>query len=434
MEPSSLATFYQAGASRVLSIVATPPGGPDLPTFNVTLNIRSTVPSPFVSLVQPRGLQRWNQPYSCVVQVQNNAAHASMTYQCVLQEAQNNVVQTSTSEDAATWDIDAQFGAVNRTPSGPFGALEMGTLTGVNPGATMSLTFPNPIIKNWGWLRSPTYMANGPTVQAWTYQAQVAVTDEFGNRYPAVTSAPVLVPVSVSEDKLVDAQSAMMLFRAGMVAISALDFAGAAGFFSGADHEIGAAQDPPAPDSNFRARVSISARDLGLSAAGALGQWVQTAHDFVTYRTLLFPVQAKILGALDARDSQSEAANVSDYIDLVRRMFTCVRELVKLIPRVEKQLQHELHGVDLVQKLTNIQDQLRIDVWPFDPGIPAGIRPSVKTGVLQLTREDLDIPAQLRRLTSVFATLTRAIATESAREYLERNPAAPLAKMLSATS
>jgi hypothetical protein len=440
----ALSSFYQAGVSHMIFVTATPSGGAaPLPAAGARLKIATTVPQPSIVLTQPTPMRQWKQPYSCVVQVRNNA-HAGMAYACILREAQNAVVQTSVSEDAANWPLAAQGGTVNPTPMTSPQGLEMGNLSGVSPGATQSLVFAPPIVKGWDWLQVPFYTLDGPTAQAWTYDAQVTGTDEFGNSYPAVGSPSLLVRVSVSEEKLGDAQTAMMVARLGVgvtvvgiiATIASLGWGAAVagptstGVFAIAAGEGNAAQDPPAPDPQFKTRVPLTAPDLSLSAAGAIGQWVQTAHDFMTYRVLLFPIQAKILGALESKDSEGEILNVRDHVELVRKMFAAIRTLVKLTPAVDNQLRDLPQGVELARSLAGIQDQLRTDAWPFDLVIPAHLQAFVKSRAMELRAEDLDLTSRLREVTSAFARLTHSVVASSMDEYLHRKPDAKLEMVL----
>jgi hypothetical protein len=131
----------------------------------------------------------------------------------------------------------------------PFGLV---TPSQTVPGATSSIK------KDWGWFIAGAWVVKGPLHKDFHYRASISAKDASGTPYPVTTTADLLVIVNVSKLKRTAGAYAMgtAIAAAGMAAsivlIEAAAFAYAAAAIAGA-----VALDPPVPDPNFRARISL---------------------------------------------------------------------------------------------------------------------------------------------------------------------------------
>lgn len=83
-------------------------------------------------------------------------------------------------------------------------------------GAGASAVFTWSRFQSWTWLAAPTFFEVGPRARAFTYTANFAITDDFGNSYTSAASMSITVPVSVDSGKIFYFESGTTLVTIGM--------------------------------------------------------------------------------------------------------------------------------------------------------------------------------------------------------------------------
>ena len=138
--------------------------------------------------------------------------------------------------------------------------------------ADATIPFAFPLLHDWDWLTSTTFIIDGPWLKTYGYAAYLQLTDEFGNVYGGVCSPKAYRTISVPPIKRAAGVAAMT--AAADAAVTAVAAAAAtAGIFTaiaGAVLWVAAAaayavavaaaeeaEDPPEPDEKYREPVSL---------------------------------------------------------------------------------------------------------------------------------------------------------------------------------
>jgi hypothetical protein len=269
----------------------------------------SGITSPYPGDVR---LARWKTPYVVALDVRNPIS-ATATLTLSLLEVENQRERLTN--------------VVTNLPDGTPTPVRMTMLT-LAPGETRAVSFL-PFLKDWRWIQDGLWIAIDTVVRGFTYDVRFTATDEFGNFYPEAVSAAIRVEVEVSGEKISQQQAAAgtMIF-AGVLAVAGLFWppsAAAASIFVGVAAGLGAAaKDPPEPDPNFQKRVKMTMPKPPDELKGAgveqFRVWLEAAQRIAVRRQGMFLIEAKILGAMKAKNKRGEQVQVGDYIQAVQQL------------------------------------------------------------------------------------------------------------------
>jgi len=271
----------------------------------------SGIPSPYPGDVR---LARWKVPYTVVVDVRNPIS-ATATLTLSLFEVENLRERLT--------------GVVTNMPDGTPTSVRMSMLT-LAAGETRSVSFTPPFTKDWRWILDAVWVVVGPVLRGFTYDVRFTATDEFGNFYPEAISAAIRVEVEVSAEKIgLQMAAAGTMILAGVAAVAGILWPpalAAAGALVAVAAGLGAAaKDPPEPDPNFQKRIKITLPKLPdeLKAVAGIEQfraWLDAAQRIAARRQAMFLIEARILGAMKAKNRRWEQVQVGDYIQAVQQL------------------------------------------------------------------------------------------------------------------
>ena len=319
--------FYRVRGTQTINVVVTLAGGRILmasASFRVRIVplspsvIDFTGPSMMTSSHYPGDvrLTEWKRPYVVAVNVHNPLIFVTATLTLTLFEVEN---QRETPP----------LQAVTNIPVGTPTPVRMSMLT-LAPGETRALHFDPPFLKDWTWILEGVWTVNGPLLRGFTYDVRFTATDEFGNNYPEAISPSIRVEVSVSAEKASQQMAALSaLTLAGIFSVLGIGWptgAGiAAGLYQVASGHAAAAKDPPDPDPDFKKRVKMTMPQLSADLKQVpdikrLQDWLEAAQRIAANRQETFLIEAKTLGAMNAKSRRSEQVQVGDYIKATQQL------------------------------------------------------------------------------------------------------------------
>jgi hypothetical protein len=198
------------------------------------------------------------------------------------------------------------------------------------PGAILPVSWP-PFVQTWRWFDIISMLPSGPLSKTFDYTAEFPLQDDFGNSYPAVSSAALRVVVDVPKDKFYFAFASYegqltgtaLLVMAGLAAAGIITILGAAALAAAAGTAFTIAlalrkiaEDPPIADFDFDEPVPMPERStalvrLGPEFAGLRGL-LELVNLVGAYSQALSRIEGKLLGArvhgrAEAVRSQREA-------------------------------------------------------------------------------------------------------------------------------
>ena len=243
------------------------------------------------------------------------------------------------------------------------------------------------ITQSWTWLQKTVWVPTGPFGKDFTYSVSLSFEDAYGNSYTMVTSDPIIVHVSVPQDKTAEAgvalnaaASAAALAVTGAALVAgiitapggATVLAAAAVAYAAATTAGNLALDPPEPDLAYRQRVPIKADKIpkALSNVGGefatLRTFVEGVNRVVAGDDALHQTRSRLISAREASDFGAVRLQMTSYQEIVKTMATDALGLL----RVAK----ELDGVIKThwQKLT--PTVMREQLLNFRHAIPADLR------------------------------------------------------------
>ncbi|AWN15357.1 hypothetical protein [Salinisphaera sp. LB1] len=189
--------------------------------------------------------------------------------------------------------------------------------------------------KDWHWMTAE--IVTGPESKRYRYRVEVSGHDAYGN---PLTSAPreAMIHVRVPDHKWVWGFSAVAQLGWSVtdLALSFIPFLRWTAI-TAAVHEISAAameaiaEDPPDPDKEYSKPTKP---DLPASLSGVPSAFVhytalaEITREIAVRRQHLFAVEAKILGAIEAKDTKAEKKLVEQYANELGQIGKRYREMV----------------------------------------------------------------------------------------------------------
>lgn len=254
-DPNVARTIYRFGLKELKLQVLAEDTEPQ--TYDITRSF-FVVPEPLDASwwewrVNPYEEIPWKTGYALVADFVNKCRFATLT-QVVAD------ISELRSDDNPDINPCAYYGVQNKT------------LANMPPGQSQRVQFD--FLQAWRWFVDGVYVVTGPTIKTWSYAVSFRCTDEFGNVYDDQCSARLMRTVRVSAAKgaacgaaLAAATTAAGLFAAALATLAGFFTAfGAPALFAAAATAYGLARaagstanDPPAPDPNYREPVALPA-------------------------------------------------------------------------------------------------------------------------------------------------------------------------------
>lgn len=244
----------------------------------------------------------WNEQYS-IAAIWPNLSSSGLIFtgQAALQES-------TTTSVTPIWN--------------PVGTL---AINNVNPLQQVALNFPA-LKKNWSWLTPVVWIVSGDRAKSYLYRIVFNLVDQYGNPYVSSTEA-LRVTVAVSDQKWEYGLSAMATEITALVlyALSWLITPVPGSLAAGAATALGAAaKDPPLPSEAYATMVSPVALRASKVPKNRqprpLYVLLAAAHDFGSLRLTLYEIEARILGAVLARDARATAMQKDAYESTLRQL------------------------------------------------------------------------------------------------------------------
>ena len=316
---------------------------------------------------------------------------------------------------------------------GPSAVLQTVTVNDFAPGEHRQIAF-TPITKDWAWILPHVWVQSGPTTRVFAYLVRASSVDEFGNHLGPVDAATVTMQVDVPGSKinwLIAALAA--LIAAGVAGIAALLWPPAAAAASAlallAEGSGAAAQDPPEPDPNFAEPEDVKFDDLAGDQSqpeSALAAWALDALRVTRAQDVLYRLEAKAMGAVEAQDPEAFAARSKEYLQLVQEVVAATKRLERQVPEAIKEVDAAAPAEE-VERLTRalLEDDVPADAlarW-LEAGQPPELLATWRH-TIAATGEGQDSPGKsltlepaLRRLAASLATQGQSLAREGLQKW-----------------
>lgn len=425
----SIAEFYRTHSVHRVTLLAR--AGNSVLTATNTFQIASTGVQVQMSFIGPslmvpsvsgdvRGAI-WKEDTLFVLQMRNTGAVAA-NLSLLLFEAKNTIET-----------IRGTFGRVTNMLEEPFTAIRSVDVA-LAPGEMRDVALGLPVLKDWPWLLQGAWVQIGPVLQGWTYEVRATGLDEFRSPVPEFTSPQIRVEYSVANSKIESMLSALRLITlAGVLYVASIAWPKAAALAelaSSAAESFGHnALDPPSPDLEFKKKVLLSLPDIAGLIAGPgdanLARWIEAATHFALIREALYKVEAKVLGAIKAKNGKAEKARVDDYTDGLRKLAACYLKMSETAISAASELGEAGVTAQKLEELLPIAQGRALagsasvlaqdDVKTSDAARLAEIVP-------MLSAKDLDLRRTILRTTLTVGKSLKALNEEVVRGYLEVRP------------
>jgi len=241
---------------------------------------------------------------------------------------QYNVGATFTNESAGKVVLSGQA-ALQEAEVIPYSILKYASVATVNipslyKGEPFHLIFP-PFKKTWSWLAPVVWIQDGPFSKWFAYQITFSLADQYGSVYSAV-SGPLVARVGVSASKqgyaaaaLANQVAAVLLFSFSWILTPAAGAAAAA--VATALGKV--ALDPPSPSLRYKKLVVVRlqrAKRPPKPELASLYDLLASTKSFTEVGLVLYEIEARVLGAIVAKDKRALKAQKDSYNETVQRL------------------------------------------------------------------------------------------------------------------
>ncbi|KAF7173342.1 hypothetical protein CNMCM5623_005594 [Aspergillus felis] len=218
----------------------------------------------------------------------------------------------------------------------------------VEPNESVRVAYPL-LKQTWSWLTPAVWVVHDSYVKTFIYVVDIDAQDELGQSYPRFRSKPLPIVVQVSSIKRAAAITAFSAASDAVVltAVAATFFAGiitaglgaasliAAGIAATVSATSGSvALDPPTPDSNFRRRVELPAREAApnIGDISDLAALLLGIKNFMELELAKSSIEGRRLGALQANDPRWAALHSEELNKAIKLQLDAIKEVQSLRP------------------------------------------------------------------------------------------------------
>jgi hypothetical protein len=313
------------------------------PLYRVTLGSKSMLKSIYMEVVNSAGQLMASAYYYFIVQLEDVGQWTAWNVNPPMKSGRSMAFPwnenytigasfTNQSIGILTFNGQAslQEAEVKTTPPTVFSPISAVSISNLVDSEPVQLDF-TPIKKTWQWMLPFLWIATGDESKTFQYQIVYALSDQYGNAYQAI-SDPIRVLVAVSNTKL-DYQMTAEALEITSLVLAALSWlitpvpsaaaaAAATGFGA-------AAKDPPSPSKKYRSVVTLPAQRVGRASKPelvALLRFFSLTQQFAESILCLYETEARILGALLARNGRATTLQKRSYVKNLRAMNVIAEE------------------------------------------------------------------------------------------------------------
>jgi hypothetical protein len=251
----------------------------------------------------------------------------------------------------------------NGSPS--FTSLATVNITNLKFGEGFNLDFPA-IKKSWSWLAPVVWAIDGDLSRTFLYQVEFALSDQFGNTYSG-TSDPYQIAVVVSDQKFdfglaaeaTEAVALALFALAWLITPAPGTLAAAAAAALGA-----AAKDPPTPSRAYKEIVGFAPLNTKnptrMNELNPLYEMLSAVRNFGQLRLSLFEIEARVLGAIDAKDRRALSIQKASYMESTQNLKIIAETVVSCA-------QEARAAIESLEEADRESTRAQILKWQYNP-------------------------------------------------------------------